>query len=173
MVHELGGRRSGYQSPEVVLAEARRLADRIRRDAERDAASIRREAASWASQTRAEAEDLRDAVLERLSEQRSLPPAAAVHREPPQRFPVAYEDIPPPPPPPPPPPRSSTGQAAPSDDGVLTGEVIDLRAEAAVRRGRVIGDVVEVNLESKLHDVVVLALQRMFEEPESDRITAR
>lgn len=172
MVHELGGRRSGYQSPEVVLAEARRLADRIRRDAERDAATIRREAASWASQTRAEAEDLRDAVLEQLSAQRSLPPAAPVHGEQRRPTPLAYADIPPPPPPPPPAP-SRTVRSAPVDDGVLTGEVIDLRAEAAARRGHMVGDVIEVNLESKLYDVVVLALQRTFEEPGSARITAR
>lgn len=160
----------------MVLAEARRLADRIRRDAERDAASIRREAASWASQTRAEVEDLRDAVLEQLSAQRSLPPAAPVHRaEPrpaPAPAPVAYEDIPPPPPPPPPPPRAARPPAV-AHEGVLTGEVIDLRAEAAARRGQVIGDVIEVNLESKLYDVVVLALQRTFEDTDSDSITAR
>ena len=56
---------------------------------------------------------------------------------------------------------------------MLTGEVIDLRAEAAVRRGDVVGEVIEVNLESKLYDVVVLALQRTFEDSDVDRITAR
>ena len=146
-----------------MLAEARRLADRIRRDAEREAATIRREAASWASQTRAEAEERRDAVLEQLSGQRSLPGAAPVHRERPRPTAVSYDDIPPPPPPPPPP--SRTARPASQDDGVLTGEVIDLRAEAAARRGDVVGEVIEVNLESKLYDVVVLALQRTFEEP--------
>ena len=76
-----------------MLAEARRLADRIRRDAEREAATIRREAASWASQTRAEAEERRDAVLEQLSGQRSLPAAAPVHRERPRPTAVSYDDI--------------------------------------------------------------------------------
>ncbi len=53
------------------------------------------------------------------------------------------------------------------EDGVLVGEVIDLRAEAAARRGHAVGEVIEVNLESKLYDVVVLALRRTFEEPAS------
>lgn len=164
-----------------MLAEARRLADRIRREAERDAASIRREAAAWASSTRAEAEQIKEAVLAQLSAQRTLPPAPSAHRAPGTRpagasgrDAVPYADIPPPPPPPPPPPNArpsapAAGVTVPAstEDGVLVGEVIDLRAEAAARRGHAVGEVIEVNLESKLYDVVVLALRRTFEEPAS------
>lgn len=55
MVHGTGDRRS-YQSPDVVLAEARRMAAQIRRQAEREAAMVRRDAAEWASSIRREAE---------------------------------------------------------------------------------------------------------------------
>lgn len=157
------------------------MADRIRREAERDAASIRREAAAWAKSTRAEAEEIKEAVLAQLSAQRTLPPAPSAHRSPgaapagdPGREAVPYADIPPPPPPPPPPPDArpapaAAGERVPAsaEDGVLVGEVIDLRAEAAARRGHGVGEVIEINLESKLYDVVVLALRRTFEEPAS------
>lgn len=168
-MNELGGRRSGYRNPEVVLAEARRRAERIRRDAERDAAAIRREAATWASRTRAEADDYRDRILEDLASKRELPPA----NTPGSRAAVAGALAPPPPPPPPPPPvPASRWRAAVEQDDVLVGDVIDLRAAANARRSADIAagiargdyETLEVSLETKLYDVVILALRRTFDE---------
>jgi hypothetical protein len=55
--------RSTYRSPDAVLAEARRIAADIRRRAEREANAVRREAAEWASETRRDAERYRARVL--------------------------------------------------------------------------------------------------------------
>ena len=64
--------RDPYRSPDVVLAEAHRMADDIRRRAQRDANDVRRAAAEWASATRRDAEEYRYRVvadIERAREQ--------------------------------------------------------------------------------------------------------
>ena len=170
MAHDsYSGGRSPYQSPDAVLAEARRIAADIRRRAEREANAVRRDAAEWASATRREAERHRERVLAELEhavETAGSPPPAA---EPPER--EAAPEVA----------EAEPDLAAPEpeleaelepDDGP-SAPVIDLRSAAEARgtpmpmtgRTYVVGHTpppVETSIETKVHDVVRSTVRRTF-----------
>ena len=80
-----------------MLAEARRIAADIRRRAEREANAVRREAAEWASETRRDAERYRTRVLADLEHASrrtddDLPAAATTDLEPAPVVEVPVED---------------------------------------------------------------------------------
>ena len=171
MAHDSYPGRSPYQSPDAVLAEARRIAADIRRRAEREASAVRRDAAEWASSTRREAERHRERVLAELEH--------------------AMETAEPPPAPEPHEPEVAAGSTADVDDevpgeGLHAGDdaqdfddegpsapVIDLRSAAEARgtpmpmtgRTYVVGHApppVETSIETKVHDVVRSTVRRTF-----------
>ncbi len=148
--------RGGGRSADALLADARRRASRIRRDAEREAAAIRREAAAWAAATRRDAEQYRDQILRDLEvlaqqlEAETDTLVAHVLRE--------AED------------RVAAGSAGQFE---VEGEVIDIREAVGgtrpiprVTQGRTAQrrtPVIETSLETKVNDVVRLAIQHTFE----------
>ena len=138
------------------------MAADIRRRAEREASAVRREAAEWASETRREAERYRARVLADLEHASVLPePEPAPEPEPVEPEPVVPEPV------------------VPTVEPEPSGSLIDLRV-AAEARGvpmapleprpaaggtYVVGHrpaPVETSLESKVHDVVRLAVRRTF-----------
>ncbi|MDZ7676564.1 MAG: hypothetical protein U5K30_16040 [Acidimicrobiales bacterium] len=166
-----GGGNGGYQSSEAVLADARRRADQIRREAEREAARIRREAAAWAADARAEAEDHRDRIyadLEALADrfERELEPGpdpARGGRVGHERPPGEVIDL-----------RAAAEARSirvHADHGSVDEQLSRHRpAAAAVDHddppAAEVRDhpVIETSIETKVNDVVRLALRRTFEQ---------
>lgn len=170
MRHDPAARRSAYQSPDALLAEAQRIAADIRRRAERDANAVRREAAEWASATRREAERHRERVLAELQH------AIAVSEEQPILG-DAHDDV-----------TDAPGHEVDLRDDAPGGDrvVIDLRTRTgrtdptpatdddpprtarhpASGGTQVVGHPsppVETSIETKVHDVVRLAVRRTFD----------
>ena len=157
-VHDPMSGRSPYQSPDAVLAEARRIAADIRRRAEREANAVRREAAEWASATRREAERHREQILSELEyAMAGVPDEPAAEPEPS----VEPESAPDP-------------VAEDHRDAAPSAPVIDLRSAAeargtpmpAVGRTYVLGHrppPVETSIETKVHDVVRATVRRTFD----------
>ena len=155
-VHDPMSGRSPYQSPDAVLAEARRIAADIRRRAEREANAVRREAAEWASATRREAERHREQILSELEyAMASVPdePSAEPEPGPEPEVPAPFAED-----------HGETSSAP----------VIDLRSAAeargtpmpAVGRTYVLGHrppPVETSIETKVHDVVRATVRRTFD----------
>lgn len=168
-----------------MLAEAHRIAADIRRRAERDANAVRREAAEWASMTRADAERHRERVLAQLEHARAvsapepeesapsgdgegrpsengngsvidLRAAAHKRRLPPADPAVDGRD------------HTEAAPSQPSDDGVPGDDEPDryaLDRRTAVGGTYVVGQrpqPIETSIETKVHDVVRLAVRRTF-----------
>ena len=149
------------------------MAADIRRRAEREASAVRREAAEWASETRREAERHRARVLADLEHA-----AQAVTPEPDRPEPAPEPEAQVEPRPEPEPEPEIEYQVEPQIEAAPLASLIDLRA-AAEARGAPMGSEarpamggtyvvgqrpapVETSLESKVHDVVRLAVRRTF-----------
>lgn len=147
------------------------MADDIRRRAEREAAAIRRDAARWASETRLEAERLRDEVLAELDA--GAAPAAspeptgevidlravAEARRGTARTDDPVDDV-----------DDPRSQAGLDDDTILPPELeLSLAPRTAAPYpgtapgGGVVPAPIETSIETKVHDVVRLAVRRTFE----------